>query len=616
MVDRRGLRGRTPRGARREVRPRRRDHAAPGAARVLAQHDRAPDRGPGPDAPSRAPVRQGDRARSGVVRARAHREGAGVARRGGRAARNLVRPVPAPVLRGRPHPDRGVRIPRVSRPSGRVGPPRVRPLHPHRSGRVHPLGPREQPAAPARLRSVRGRVPRHPPGPRHPQGVRAERRARAASRRAGGRDLPHHHVGARGQLPRPGDHRRRARGRRGGGARLRGVPGGRGGDVPRRAAGRADDGHRGVPAAARPPRPPPSGTGRHGGGRRGAEPPRRAPDRGLSRLRGPRAGRGAGPDGGVRGGRVHLSGRPPPRPSRPRFPDRGRGAGRVRRGERRREDVDRPPAASPLRSGRGVGAHRWARPPRSLRPRRPRPDRGRQPGHRPLPRHGGGQPSLRPARRVPRRARRGGAGGERARIHREAAGRLPDGGRRTRGAALRRAAPADRDRPGRSPRRSHPGARRGAERGGCGERGGHPGGARTPDGGPHQPHLRPPPVERHRSGPDPRPRRRAGRRVRPARGAHAPTGGLLPPDAGPGGGEPEARGRRARRSRRPPSRRGSGSPVRGGRAGQRDHPRGGPRGGSGRSASSSATSARGAGGSPSHSGSGSYGWPASSGSGC
>ena len=70
---------------------------------------------------------------------------------------------------------------------------------------------------------------------------------------------------------------------------------------------------------------------------------------------------------------------------------------------------------------------------------------------------------------TPRGARRRGPRGERARVHRAAAGGLPHGGRRARGAALRRAAPAHRDRPRHPPRRAHPGPGRGAERGGRGE---------------------------------------------------------------------------------------------------------------------------------------------------
>ena len=109
------------------------------------------------------------------------------------------------------------------------------------------------------------------------------------------------------------------------------------------------------------------------------------------------------------------------------------GADRFRRGERGREDVDRPPPPSPLRPGRGVGPHWRTRRPSSLRPRRARENRGRQPGHHPPARHGRGQPALRQARRHPRGARRRGASGECARVHRAAAGGLPDGGRGARG---------------------------------------------------------------------------------------------------------------------------------------------------------------------------------------
>ena len=364
-----------------------------------------------------------------MVRSRAHREGAGIDRGRGRAARDLVRPVSAPALRRRPHPDHRVRVPRVPRPPRRAGPPRIRSLHPLRPGRVHPVGSREQPAAPARLRGVRGRVPRHPAGNRHPQGLRPERDARPASRRTGGGGLPHHDVGACDQFPRPRDHRYRARGRRRGGAWAWRLPGGRGSDEPRRAPRRADDGHRGVPPATRSPRPAPPGAGRDGGGRRGAEPPRRAADRGVfRRLESPPRG-GAVADGGVRRGRVHLSRGPPAGAPRPRLPDRGRGTGRIRRSERGGQDVDRPPDPSPVRPGRGDGPDRRARCARALRPRRPRSDRGRQPGYRPLPWHRRGQPSLRQARRDPRGARRRVTRGERPRVHRAAAGGVPDGGR-------------------------------------------------------------------------------------------------------------------------------------------------------------------------------------------
>ena len=181
---------------------------------------------------------------------------------GGRAARDVVRPVPAPALRGRAHPDRGIRIPRVSRPSGRAGPPRVRPLHPRRPRRVHPVGPREQPAAPGGLRGgsrpnsstpSRGSPPLKAFGQSGARGRRLADRAEEVFRttmwvlavNSLGRGITDVGlaVGAAVVL---------------GYGAFR-VEAGR--DDPRRASHRADDGDRGVPAAARPPRPAPPGTG-------------------------------------------------------------------------------------------------------------------------------------------------------------------------------------------------------------------------------------------------------------------------------------------------------------------------------------------------------------------
>ena len=126
---------------------------------------------------------------------------------------------------------------------------------------------------------------------------------------------------------------------------------------------------------------------------------------------------------------------------------------------------------------------------------------------------------------------------ERPRVHLAAAAGLRLGHRRARHQALGRAAPAHRDRPRAAARCPDPDPGRGALRGGCGERSGHPERARSADAGAHDPHLRTPAFQRDRGGPHPRARPWLHRRDRRPRVADARGRRLPEADGRPGRGE-------------------------------------------------------------------------------
>ena len=116
----------------------------------------------------------------------------------------------------------------------------------------------------------------------------------------------------------------------------------------------------------------------------------------------------------------------------------------------------------------------------------------------------------------------GGEARERGRVHREDARRLPHHGGRARADALRRPAPADRDRARDHPQRvdPHPGradCRPGHRVGEAGD-----GGPPAADEGADRAHDRAPPVHDPRRAQDPRPQGRRGRRGRHARRARRP----------------------------------------------------------------------------------------------
>ncbi len=94
-------------------------------------------------------------------------------------------------------------------------------------------------------------------------------------------------------------------------------------------------------------------------------------------------------------------------------------------------------------------------------------------------------------------------GRQHPRFHRGAAQRLRHGDRRARHQAVRRPAPAHRDRARDPARFADPGAGRGAVRGRCRERGGDPERARPPDARAHHAHLRASPLQRDRLRPHP-----------------------------------------------------------------------------------------------------------------
>ena len=157
-------------------------HAAPGMARILAQHDRAPHRRPRADALARAPLRPGDGTGS--------RPGSGWNERG-EVLVSLVEgveqletwfgPVPAPALCGRTHPDHRVRLRCGPRPAGRPDPARIRALHPGGAGCVHPLGPRQQAGGAV---SPTGTLPRS--SWTRSRALRPSRRSGRAARAGGG----------------------------------------------------------------------------------------------------------------------------------------------------------------------------------------------------------------------------------------------------------------------------------------------------------------------------------------------------------------------------------------------------------------------------------------------
>ena len=514
-------------------------HGAARVDRACPRHVRAPYRGAGAARAAPAALRQGGGPRPRPLRAGAHRRGAALDDRRGRAARDLVRRIPPAAPGGRRHPPRGLRVARVLRLPGRRADVRIRDVHPVRAVALPALGRPQQRAPVEGVPRIRGRVPRRGAGARHPQGVRAEHRARPAARATRARGVPEHDVGARHQRPDPRPHRHRHCGGQRGGARVRGVAGHPGPDGPRRAARGPDDGHRGVPPPARPPR---AAAHRHvgagGGGRRlrGA----RCPSEGRAPGRAGRARRPSRAHGGVRERVLRLPRRAPRRAPGALVPCRRRRAGGVRGGERGREVHHRAAAAALLRSRRRRGAHRRARSaPASPRGRLPR-RRGGEPGHVPLPRHGRGQPALRQARCGRGGDRGGGAGRERPRVHHPAAAGLRHGGGRAGHQALRRAAPAHRDRPRAAARCADPDPGRGPVRGGRGERGGDPAGAGPADAGAHHPHLRAPAVERDRGGTHPGARPRIGRGDRRPRLVDARGRRLLPADGrasrGEGGG--------------------------------------------------------------------------------
>jgi ABC-type transport system involved in cytochrome bd biosynthesis fused ATPase/permease subunit len=140
----------------------------------------------------------------------------------------------------------------------------------------------------------------------------------------------------------------------------------------------------------------------------------------------------------------------------------------------------------------------------------PLADLGGEPGHVPVPRHGRREHPSRPARRLDRRRRGRRARRQYPRVHPRPAGRLQDDHRREGHQTLRRPAPAARDRARPPARHADPGARRGAERRRCRERGRHPGSARPADARPHDAHPRASSVQRDRLRPHPRARRRQG----------------------------------------------------------------------------------------------------------
>ena len=109
-------------------------------------------------------------------------------------------------------------------------------------------------------------------------------------------------------------------------------------------------------------------------------------------------------------------------------------------------------------------------------------DRGRAPGHLPVPRHGRREFAARQARRHPGRTRSRGARRQCARVHPALAAGLRDRDRRARRQSVGRAAPAAGDRPRPAARFADPDPRRGSVLGRCRERGGDPAGDRPPGG--------------------------------------------------------------------------------------------------------------------------------------
>ncbi len=189
----------------------------------------------------------------------------------------------------------------------------------------------------------------------------------------------------------------------------------------------------------------------------------------------------------------------------------GRGGG-PRGAERRRQVHHRRP--SPPLLGPDARPHlleRAGHP--GGRPGRPEgSNRLRAAGAHALLRHRLREHRLRPAGRQPRGDRGGGSGGARPRVHRAPAQRLPDPGRREGGAAVGRAAAAAGDRPGRAQGAPHPDPGRGDQQPRHRERTARRGGARQPDGGPHDADHRPPPSHRAAGRPAPRPGSRPRRR--------------------------------------------------------------------------------------------------------
>ena len=133
-------------------------------------------------------------------------------------------------------------------------------------------------------------------------------------------------------------------------------------------------------------------------------------------------------------------------------------------------------------------------------------DRRGHPGHLAAASLDPRQPALRPSRRQRGADRRGGAQGARRRVHSAAdrwrgPHRLRRPGRRARGEALRRPAPAHRDRPRAAEGRADPGAGRGHLGAGLRSRGGHPGQPGHADAGQDGDCHRPPPFHHRADGP-------------------------------------------------------------------------------------------------------------------
>ena len=375
--------GEAVRGAGGEVRPRRRDHGAPGVAGVLAQHDRAPQPRPGcrctcaSACTTRWP-------RLGPAWFGLERTGKVLVSivEGVEQLETWFGPVPAPALRGRAHPDRGIRIPRVSRPSGRAGPHSRSPSSPSSppprssGGTARAAGGARGPTKGSRPSSStpsRGLATLKAFGQSGARGRRLADRAEEVFRttmwvlavNSLGRGITDVGlaVGAAVVLG-YGAFRVEA------GAMtlaellivlMMGI------EVFRPQRDLRALLHQGLVGTAAA-----EGVLSLLAGRPIVE---------YSAAEGSAPGEEPAPTVEFEAVGFTYPGARRPAHRGPRFPDRRRGAGGIRRGERSREDVDRPPAASPLRSGRGVGAYRGPRPPRSLRPRRPRADRGRQPGH-------------------------------------------------------------------------------------------------------------------------------------------------------------------------------------------------------------------------------------------
>jgi hypothetical protein len=202
----------------------------------------------------------------------------------------------------------------------------------------------------------------------------------------------------------------------------------------------------------------------------------------------------------------------------------------------RRQELNPQPDPALLRRDGRRGDHR--RPRRAQRdPGVPaRPHRPGHPGAVPVRRHHPRQHRLRPPQRRRGRDRGGRPPGGGPRLHLRAAAGLRHPGRRGRGAAVGRPAPAHRHRPRLPQGRPDPAAGRGHQRPGHRERGPGPGGAGAADGRPHHDPDRPPPVDREGRRPHLRDRPGPGGRDRDPRLAGAPQGPLRPPGQGPGPG--------------------------------------------------------------------------------